>query len=133
VSTTRVQTLLDTQLQTIIGLPVVQLENKRHTVVPSEPFVRSTLLPARSTVLSLGVGATKQLQGIYTVQSFYPQDSGSAPAHTMADIIVDAFPIGLRLVDGDLTVIVEIASVMPAQSMSNMYGVPVQVQWSVYR
>jgi hypothetical protein len=130
-STARIQALLDTQLKTIVGLPALQLENVRYTL-NGDPFVRSTLMPARSSVLSLGVGATKQLQGLYQVTCFYAQDGGSAPARAMADTVVDTFPIGLRLSDGVITVIVEIASVLPAMSMTNLYGVPVQVQWSVY-
>lgn len=131
-STTRIQALLDAQLQSIPGIPAIQLENKRFTFDPSTPFARSTLLPARSTVISLGVGAQKEMQGIYSIQSFYPQDGGSAPAHTMADTIVSAFPIGLALTDGTITVIIQISSVMGAISLQNMYGVPVQVQWSVF-
>ena len=130
-STDRIIKLLDAQLQTISGLPAFQQENKRFELAGGS-FVRSTLMPSRSSVISLGVGANKQMQGVYQISCFYPQDGGSSPARVMADNVVNAFPIGLRLTDGVITVIVEITSVMSSTSMTNLYVVPVQVIWTVY-
>lgn len=130
-SITSTHALLDTQLKTVTGLPFLQAENIRFTI-DGNPWCRSTLLPARSTVISLGVGATKQMTGLYQVDVIYPQDSGSAVAHAMADLVVAAFPIGARLTDGTTTVIIEISSVMAAHPLLDFYYVPIQVQWSVY-
>ena len=131
-STQRIQALLDTQLQTTTSLPGLQLENKRYTL-DGFPFVRSTLMPARSNVLTVGYGAKREYQGLYQITAWYPQDGGSTAARTMADSIVDQFPIGMMLSDGVITVRIIVASVMPSQSMTNMFGVPIQIQWSVFK
>jgi hypothetical protein len=130
-SISKTQALLDAHLQTVVGLPPLQLENIRLTVDGS-PWCRATLLPAQSFVISLGVGASKKMAGLYQVDVMYPQDDGSSPARNMADLIVDSFSIGTRLTDGDTTVIIDIASAMTAQSLVDYYYVPVQIQWTVF-
>jgi hypothetical protein len=131
--TSEIQTALDTQLKTIVSLPTLQLENTRLDASSNlAAFVRSTLLPAQSTVISLGIGAKKQMQGLYQVDVFYPLDSNTTAARTLADTIVDTFPIGQRLTIGTTTVIIEVSSVMTAYSISKYYCIPVRIQWSVY-
>jgi hypothetical protein len=132
-STLDIQTALDTHLTTLEGLPPFQLENKRFDASSNLPsFVRSTLLPANSNVISLGIGAWKELQGIYQVDVFYPLDSGTHEARILADKIVELFPIGDRYEQGDLTVIVNIASVMAAYSINKYYCIPIRVEWGVF-
>lgn len=132
-SVAAIHKLLDTQLQTIPSLPQVLLENLVLNVSQNQPsFVRSTILPANSTVLTLGVNASRQMHGLYQVDVFFPSGTGSTAAQTLADTVVSYFPIGMRLTDGTFTVIVEISSVMAAYDLNKYYGVPVQVTWSCY-
>lgn len=134
-TTLEIQAALDTQLLTVTGLPVLQTENTRFDGSKNVPaFCRSTLLPAQTTVIGLGAGsaAQTQMQGLYQVDVFYPQDSGTTAARTLADAVVAVFPVGLRLVEGSSTVTVEVASVMTAYSINKYYCVPVRIQWNVY-
>jgi hypothetical protein len=134
-STQIIQTLLDAQVQTISGLPVLQTENNRLNATTNlASFVRTTLLPAASSILTLGSGANamRLLTGLYQVDVFYPLDTGSSAARTLADTVVSTFPTGLRLTQGAVTVAVEVASVMTAYSINKYYCVPVRVQWTVY-
>ncbi len=132
-TTTEIKAALDAQLQTISGLPALQTENTRLDASSNlAGWVRATIAPAQSEVISLGVGAMKVVQGLYQVDVFCPMDKGDSTARTLADAVVDAFPIGLRLVQGSTTVIVDIASVMTAYNVNKNYCIPVRVRWSVY-
>jgi Bacteriophage related domain of unknown function len=133
-STLRIQNLLDAHVTSITGVPTLQEENTLYNATGSiSPWVRGTLLPAQSQMVSIGVSAMKKVRGLYQVDCFYPQGQGSTAGRTMADAVVSAFPIGLRLTDGVVTVICEIASVMSAQNAAGKYvNFPVQVQWSQY-
>lgn len=131
--TTEIQAALDGRLLTTAGLPSLQTENTRINASSNLlAFARSTLLPAQSNVLSLGVGATRQMQGLYQVDIFVPSDSGTDTARLVADSVVDNFPIGLELVSGSTTVKIDIASVMASYSINKYYCIPVRIQWNTY-
>jgi len=123
--------LLEGNLANIAGSPAIQLENTVYNDT-GDPWLRATLLPATSQLMTIGVGAQKKMQGLYQVDCICPEDLGSAQAHQLADAVVDAYPIGLRLTDGTTTVIIELASALPALPLLTYYYVPVQIQWSVY-
>lgn len=128
-----IHSLLDQRLNTIPNLPSTLTENSVFDASSNVPsFIRSTILPARSAVISLGASAGKKLQGLYQVDVFYPSGTGSTAAQTLADTVVATFPIGLILTSGTIQVMVEIASAMPAYDISKYYGVPILIQWSCY-
>lgn len=128
-----IQNALDTQLATITTLPPLQTENTRFLANTNvTAFTRATLLPAQSAVISLGVGAQRQLSGIYQVDVFVPSDSGTVQARLIADQIVSTFAVGTRLISGDTTVIIDVASVMGSYSVNKYYCLPVRVLWSTY-
>ena len=128
----RVQALLDAQLKTVTGLPTLQLENTRVQLKDRSAFCRGTINPAQSNVLTVGYNGQRQLQGIYQVDSYFPQDTGATAAHDIADAIVAAFPIGLSRTDGVATVRITVASVLFANSLERFFGVPVVIQWTAF-
>lgn len=129
--TTATQTLLDAHLATVSGIPSIQTENTRFTDVEA-PWVRTTLLPALSALQTVGANAVRKYMGIYQVDVIYPEDVGFAPGRTMADAVVAAFPIGLFLTDGTITVQIEMATAMSALPLLTFTYIPVQIQWAVY-
>lgn len=132
-STLDIQTALDTQLKTVVGLPTLQTENNRFDASSSIPsWCRATLMPANSNVIAIGTGAMKQMQGLYQVDVFALTGTNTTAARTIADAVVDAFTVGQRLTSGSSTVIVEVASVMTAYAINKYYCIPVRIQWSVY-
>lgn len=132
-NTLDIQNALDAQLQTITNLPTLQTENNRFNASTNiASWVRSTLMPAQSSVLAIGPNALTQMQGFYQVDVFYPADTGITAARTLADTIVSTFPVGLRLVGSSGTVIVDVTSVITAYSINKYYCIPVRIQWSVF-
>ncbi len=133
--TLAIQTLLDAALEAVTDIPTVQVENTNvNTVGAITPWVRGTLLPSRSTPLTIGVGAMKTMSGLYQVDCFYPRAQGSEAGRTMADAIVAAFPMGLQLTDGTITVNIVMASVLTTRpgSTTSTVNYPVEIEWTVY-
>jgi len=132
-NTRDIQDALDLQLQQVAGLPQLQLENTRLNASSNlTAFSRSTLLPAQSAVISIGPNAQKQMSGLYQVDIFAPSDTGTSTTRTYADLVVQQFPIGQRLLSNGLEVIIEVASVMPAYTINKYYCIPIRIQWTTY-
>jgi len=134
-STSTIAKLLDTAARSVAALPddFYKENTSKDLQGPVVPWARSTLYPNVSTPLSVGQNAQRQMQGLYRIDILYPQDKGPSAARTAADAVVAAFPIGRRLVDGAVTVICEMASVLSSpQAPGKYYIVPVQINWVVY-
>ena len=125
-----IQSLLDTQLQSLSGLPPLQLENTVNIGKTGVSFSRATLLPAAKSQASVGISGQDLIRGIYQVDLFVPQDTGSASVNALADSVVDHFPRGLALASGEVVVHINTASRLTGGRMEPFYSVPVQVQWS---
>ena len=126
-SYSKIQGVLDAQLQTVVGIPFVQLENTRYEPKTGVPFVRPTFMPVEAMRLSNGYDLA---QGIYTVDVFYPADKGTATASAMADAIKDAFPRALVLPGDGIEVHITKSYRDMAQTFQQFYQIPVIVQWN---
>ena len=122
--------LLDAQLATVPGLPSFQAENKRTKAGSTSAFSRSTLLPARPDLLSIGVNSVAELRGLYQVDLYYPTGEGTANADAMADAIVAAFPRSVQLESGAVNVRVRMVWRQAAQVIDTFYSCPVVVEWT---
>lgn len=125
-SYTTIQSLLDTQLQTVVGLPVVQLENTRYEPKTGTPFVRPTFMPVEALRLSTDYDLAN---GLYTIDLFYPIDKGNATASAMADLIKDAFSRSIVLTSGDVRVHVTMSYRDMARTFQQFYQCPILVLW----
>ena len=125
-----IQSLLDTHLQTLTTLPPLQLENTRNIGKVNEPFCRATMLPARTTQLSVGVNGRNTLQGLYQIDLFYPQDGGTPVALAMADAVIAHLPRGLVLSSGQTFVHIQMSWREAGGRVEPFYQLPVVVQWS---
>mgnify|MGYP000960604729 FL=1 len=70
---------------------------------PDTPYLRVYVLPAQTVGQDLA-GQLRTYQGILQLNIIVPADSGVTSARALAQSIADAFPEGLPMVDGDLTV-----------------------------
>ncbi|WP_255211702.1 phage tail terminator-like protein [Pseudescherichia vulneris] len=70
---------------------------------PDGPYARVYVLPAQTVGQDLE-GQIRTYQGILQVNIIVPAGSGVTQTRELAQSIADAFPEGLPLVEGDLTV-----------------------------
>lgn len=101
----RIADLLESRIAVIcssLGLPVAW-PNLPFTPPDSSPYGRVYVLPAQTVGQDLE-GHMRTYQGILQLNIIIPAGSGVSQARGLAKSIADAFPEGLPLVDGDLTV-----------------------------
>ena len=122
-----IQTLLNAQLQTVAGLPTVQLENTRHEPKTGVAFVRPTLMPIEPGRLSNGYDL---VQGLYQIDVFYPASKGTATASAMADLVKAAFARGTVLTGSGVIVHVMKSWREVAQPFEQFYQMPIMVSWN---
>lgn len=100
---------LDTNLNTMTGLPPVAWQNIKYEPVNGTLYIRPTLLPADSTVATIGTG-TDINQGIYQIDIFSPLDEGKNEAMLMSDTIAEQFKRDKELVYNGRTVVIRSTS-----------------------
>lgn len=126
-----IQTILDTQLQTVVTANL-QLENTTRETKLID-FVRSTLLPSQTEIVTLGATGYDRLNGLYQIDVFVKLGSGANAANVQADAIMAAFTKGTYLTSGTTNVLIENKWRIPARVLQNFYQIPVFVQWSFYK
>lgn len=121
---------LNTILLTTSNLPTLQSENKRIDLGSGKtPWCRSTLLPARTTQVSIGSSGIDNINGLYQIDLFYPQNSSYVLIYDMADAIINNFTIGSK--SGGLHVINSYIQKLPG--VTNYFNLAVIVEWQAFR
>jgi hypothetical protein len=135
IATVAIQQTLDTQLKSVQGLPEFSIENTVPSANGVTPFCRSTLAPAKSTILSLGSNPVVQQTGLYAVDLYFPTSYGYVPGRTMADLVINAFPPGqLLMPDGVNNLIILTAWSQPGSGYAddgNFWGIGIRVEWQI--
>lgn len=126
----KIHSLLNTRLGTLVGLPTIQLQNTRNIGQTGVPFTRGTLLPAKAIPSSVGTTGKDNLSGIFQVDLFVPQDTGTDAVNTLADSVIAHFPRGLILVDRTLNLHISRAYCEVGRRIEPFYMLPVIVQWT---
>lgn len=101
----RIAGLLESRVAVIcssLGLPVAW-PNIAFIPPDNAPYGRVYILPAQTVGQDLG-GQLRTYQGILQINIIAPAGSGMTLAKGLATSVADAFPEGLPLVDGELTV-----------------------------
>lgn len=131
---TTILNILDTQLSTTPGLPVLTQENILSKPDSTTSWCRSTLLPAEPNILTVGQGGQRQDQGLYQIDVFTPKGSGADPANQIADSIQNTFIRGQYLSANGVLVLVEKVWRQTATALSGtvFYQLPIIVRWSRY-
>lgn len=129
-----VQTALDTQLQTVVGLPTFQAEN---TVIDrkgkaSTPYCRGTLLPAEAAPATLGNTGQNEYFGRYVVDLFYPLDAGKATVNAMVDLVVTKFARTIITTTSGKQVELRAAWCEAGFQDGQYYRVPVITRWRLH-
>lgn len=101
----RIAELLESRVAIIaepLGLPIAW-PNIAFTPPDDAPYGRVYILPAQTVGQDME-GQLRTYQGILQLNIIAPAGSGVTLARGLAKSVADAFPEGLPLVDGDLTV-----------------------------
>lgn len=122
-----IHSLLDAQLETVVGLPTLYKENTRAEAKTGVAYSRSTLLPAESNALSTD---TDELQGLYQIDLFYPMDKGVDTSNEIGDLVKAAFPRGLVLETGSTRVHIRMSWREVGQTFQQFYQLPIVVRWT---
>jgi hypothetical protein len=126
-----IQTILDTQLLTVIKAEDLQTENTIRTSKTTN-FVRSTLLPAQTQILTLGVGGIDRLNGLFQIDVFTKIGTGFTEGNNTADAIMNAFVKGANHTSNNVIVTIDNKWRISSRTLQNFYVVPVFIQWSCY-
>lgn len=126
-----VQAALDAQLQTVTGLPALQLENTLYDTKGKAltPYCRATLLPSEAQPATVGVTGKNEYFGLYQVDLFYPLDKGKASVNAMADLVVAAFARTVLTTGTGNQVKLRAAWAEAGGQDGQYYRVPVLVRW----
>lgn len=100
---------LDTQLNTMVGLPAVAWPNRKYIPVQGTLYIRPTLIQGSTVTATIGLGSDLST-GIYQVDIFSPSDEGKNEAVTMADTIADHFARDTDLTYNSRTVTIKSTS-----------------------
>lgn len=88
---------LDSNLNSMTGLPPVAWENRKYTPVMGTLYLRPTLLSGDTVQSTLGDSGTDMNVGIYQVDVFAEAGKGKNAALVMADKVADQFKRGTDL------------------------------------
>jgi len=133
INTLDIQQTLDGQLLTISSLPTLSVENTQTVQAGTTPYCRSTLAPAKTTLLTMGSKKGMKQTGLYQVDLFYPTNYGYMDHRKMSDLIIAAFPPGtLTLSTGENLIILSAWS-QPGRNVQDAFlQVPIQIEWVAY-
>ena len=123
------QVALDKRLNTLVGLPPVAHENSEYTPTEGTLYIRPTNLPAGSAAVGMANTDSILTVGLYQIDVFAPLGNGAGPALVVADAIAEHFSRGLRLVNGDSTVVLGTPAQQPASTSGAWYMVSVVIPY----
>lgn len=124
-----VKELLETRLNANAGGVAVAFENVRFTPINGAPYQFATLLPADTEDPTMGDGY-KRLRGVFQVMLFYPLAAGTQPALTRAQALVAAFPRGLSMQGGAVTVkLLRSPTIGQGRASAAFYELPVTIPY----
>lgn len=124
------QTILETQLAAVSGIPALTNENERIKTSTTTSFGRTTLAPAETIPETIGVTGFDRLNGLFIVDLFYPKEGGVADPNADVDAITVAFESGTIFISG--TDQVEIFNSYPNPSVPDLekfYRKQVIIEW----
>lgn len=107
----------------------VAYQNVAFTPTQGETYLRSYLLPAKTTAEDLA-GALRTYRGVYQVSIVRPIGGGSGPALSIAAELNSLFPVNGRYTSGAVTVqVITPPSAVPGAQDENTYVVPVSFEY----
>jgi hypothetical protein len=148
---TQIEQSFDTALQTVLtstsvtGINSIQLFTENKTMnfamlpdMTQKLGVRTTLIPAKTIVETLGVGGYVSVNGNYAIDVFGQVNTGYVAVQTLSDALLAAFPRGLQFVlpNGDT---IQINNASPSVNtnqggwtMGKLYARQIIIEWQGY-
>lgn len=131
-----IQNILDTQLSTVSNLPLIVKENEGlsrtsndTTSVSKLPYLRTTMLPAETDTITVGLQGKDRFQGLYQVDSFAPEGDSHDGGNWITDEIIKAFPKKTLLTQDGITLRIVNHWRETALSSTQLHIVPIIIQW----
>jgi len=121
-----IQNALNAKLASLSGLPTIFYQNTQNTPAQGVSYLRPTLLPARSTLLTLN--DEDMHQGLYQIDIYTQLKKGTAPILLLADIIRDGFR-RQSLVSSGTIVHIQNISISPVQQIESWCHCYVEVNY----
>lgn len=129
-SISTIHQVLNDHLQSMGGLPALQLENTRNVGKTGVPFCRATLITSRPSTLTVGTTGQDILRGLYQIDLFFPQDTGVSDVNALADQIIEHFPRGLMFSADGTALHVNTTYRETGRRVDAFYQAPVVVAWT---
>lgn len=123
---------INKQLKGIPNAPTLAEENKTYKPTLRTKWMRSTLLPAEPTQVTIGIDRMLRYNGVCQVDVFVPADSGSTD--TIVDTIVAHFnsqPVRFLDEAGE-TINIKLAWRGVGTSETDWYRIPVFIRYEMF-
>lgn len=132
----RIKALLFARLLTLTGaagaLPIAW-PNKSFTPPNDGKFLRVDFIPNRVDRLEIASDGAHQMRGLLQVSVMWPLNVGTDDALDIAGAIVAAYPVDLRLWDGDVSVrVYERPAVAGVIVEDQRVMIPVTILWEEF-
>lgn len=124
-----IKAALEVRLATITPALATAQENGNYVPVIGTPYQRVNFLPAEPENPSIGASLYRE-QGIFQVTLLYPTNAGAVPARTRAQLIRSAFPRGMTLSSGGVTVHIDrTPTIERGTTEADRYAVVVRIRY----
>lgn len=125
-----VQAALETKLKSVDPTFPTAWSNTVFTPTVGQAHQLPTLLPAEPDNSVAGASPPYQDRGLFQITLNFPQGNGSKDALTRAMLIRNSFPVGLSLVSGGITTVIETTpEIGSGLNEGPWYQIPVRVRW----
>lgn len=128
--------ILDTQLATVVDIPPISKENEPvirtgidTDAVHKSSYIRTTLLPAETETVTIGLTGYDRFIGLYQIDIFMPEGDGAAGSNWIVDEIIKAFPKRTLITTDNITVQILNYSKSPAILTTQLYMTPLLLEW----
>jgi len=107
-----------------------QQENTRTRQGIGQNKLRTTILPAKTEISTIGPGGVSKSQGLFQIDVFTPKSEGYNSGREISDLIVDYFKVGDVLTKDGIDVIVINTWIATTYFMENVYVTPIKIEWN---
>lgn len=130
-----VQSALEQKLATLTDLPMIVNENdigyktqNDAYNAQNQKYIRTTLIPARTDTLCLGINGSNRFQGLFQIDIFVPSGNSIEETNYWVDEIIDLFK-HTTIINNGTTIRIDNCSRLPGNPTTNLHNVGVVVEW----
>lgn len=127
-----IRAALETNLNTIVGLPPVAWENITYEPITGQSYIRAKLIPTRREPAVRGLSPQMYYQGVLRLDCYVPSGNGPSAGDDIADTIMEAFEATTTVSSGGFDVSLRYAEREMAEQDGPFYTIPVNIGWYIY-